>query len=58
MAANQVDFTGLENVTYKKGIIYDIVICWYAELAKYVDCCSVSLHNLFRQSCCYFHTTW
>ena len=32
MDASQVDFNRLKNVTCKKLINYDIVVCWYAEL--------------------------
>ena len=37
---------------------YAIVLCWYAELEKYVDFRSGSLQNLFLQEYHTFHTTW
>ena len=58
MDAIQVDFTGLKNVTFSKLINYAIVLCWYDELEKCVDCCSESLHNTPLQARPPFHTTW
>ena len=55
MAAIQVDFTGMKNVTCRKLINYTIVICWYAELEECVNCRSGGIHNLFLQS---RHTIW
>ena len=47
MADSQVDFTGMKNVTYRNWISSSIVLCWYAELEKCVDCFSGSIHNFF-----------
>ena len=58
MAASQVDFTGVKNVTCRNYINSAIVLCWYAELAKFVYFCSVSLHNLFLKSRHPLHNTW
>ena len=58
IAASQVDFTGLKNVTFMKWIISSIVFCCYAEFSKCVDCCIGILQNLFLQSLHPFHATW
>ena len=58
MAASQVDFTGMKNVTWTKLINSYIVLYYYAELEKCVDCRSGSIHNFPLQSRHTFLTTW
>ena len=58
MAASQVGFYWDENVTCRKCISSVIVICWYAEVSKCVDCCIGIIHKFPLQSIHTFHTTW